>query len=161
MPGVRHQYHGTKAVKNFNFWQKWLLLVGIYLAVFGLVLALFNQTYVMDLIFNNQISPVFWPIKDIPEGVVPFQSWIYGVLGATVSGWGVFIAFLAHYPFKAREKWAWHCIASGIAIWFIFDTVISAYYQVMFNIIFNTILLFFIGLPLLFTRKDFHDQENA
>lgn len=31
-------------MKNFNFWRKWLFIAGIYFAVFGLVLAFFNQT---------------------------------------------------------------------------------------------------------------------
>lgn len=140
---------------NFNFWQKWLFFVGIYLAVFGLVLAFFNQTYVMDFVFNNQINSVFWSANAIPENIFPFQSWVYGVLGATVTGWGIFIAFLAYYPFKAREKWAWNCIAAGISIWFISDTSISAFYDVTFNVVFNVVLLIFIGLPLLFTRKFF------
>lgn len=140
---------------NFNFWQKWLFFVGIYLAMFGLMLAFFNQTYVMDFVFNNQINSVFWSASAIPENIFPFQSWVYGVLGATVAGWGIFIAFLAYYPFKAREKWAWNCIAAGISIWFISDTSISAFYDVTFNVVFNVVLLIFIGLPLLFTRKFF------
>jgi len=140
---------------NFNFWQKWLFFVGIYLAVFGLVLAFFNQTYVMDFVFNNQINSVFWSVHAILENIFPFQSWVYGVLGATVAGWGIFIAFLAYDPFKAREKWAWNCIAAGISIWFISDTSISAFYDVTFNVVFNVVLLIFIGLPLLFTRKFF------
>ena len=142
-------------MKNFNFWQKWLFIVGIYLAVFGLVLAFFNQTQLMDSAFNNQINPAFWNDEGIPENTVLFQSWIYGVLGATVSGWGIFIAFLAYYPFKAHEKWAWNCIAVGIATWFIADTAISVFYQVTFNVMFNTVLLLLVGIPLLFTRKDF------
>ncbi len=101
-------------MKNFSFWQKWLLIVSIYLVVFGLVLAFFSQTQLMDFVFNNQINPVFWHDEGIPKDTVPFQAWIYGVLGATVSGWGVLMVFLVHYPFKAREKWAWNCIAAAI-----------------------------------------------
>lgn len=140
---------------SFNFWQKWLLAVGIYLVAFGLVLAFFNQTRLMDLAFNDQIDPVFWGTDGIPENAAHFQAWVYGVLGATVSGWGIFLAFLAHYPFKAREKWAWNCIAFGIGTWFVVDTAISAYYGVTFNVVFNTALLLLVGLPLLFTRKGF------
>ena len=140
---------------SFNFWQKWLFFVGIYLAGFGLVLAFFNQTSAMDFVFNNQINPVFWPEPAMSEKGLSFQSWVYGVLGATVSGWGVFIAFLAYYPFRAHEKWAWNCIATAITIWFVTDTAVSVSYHVTFNVVFNVILLIFIGLPLLFTRKSF------
>lgn len=144
-------------MRNFNFWQKWLLFVGIYLTMFGLVLAFFNQSSILDFLFNNNINPVFWAGISIPENTVPFQSWIYGVLGATVSGWGIFIAFLAYYPFKAREKWAWNCLALGIGVWFISDTAISAYYHVTFNVVFNAILVLLLGIPLIFTRKYFHE----
>lgn len=142
-------------MQRFNFWQKWLFAVGIYLAVFGLVLAFFNQTQLMDFAFNSRINPVFWNAGDIPEDTVHFQAFIYGVLGATVSGWGIFLAFLAYYPFKAREKWARNCVAVGMATWFTADTAISVFYQVTFNVVFNTILLLLVGMPLLFTRKDF------
>jgi hypothetical protein len=143
-------------MSNFNFWQKWLFFVGIYLLVFGLVLAFFNQTAFLDIIFNNNINPVFWNNSVAPAKSVQFQSWIYGVLGATVSGWGVFIAFLAHYPFKAREKWAWHCLALSTAIWFMTDTSISLFYHVTFNAAFNVILVLLLGLPLVFTRRQFN-----
>ncbi|VAW40610.1 hypothetical protein MNBD_CHLOROFLEXI01-4485, partial [hydrothermal vent metagenome] len=50
------------------------------------------------------------------------------MLGTTVAGWGIFMAFLAQYPFKAREKWVWNCFAVGITVWYITDTAISAYH---------------------------------
>ncbi len=63
--------------------------------------------------------------------------------------------FLALHPFKAREKWAWNCFAFGISTWFVADTAISIFYGVTFNALFNTILFFLIGMPLIFTRKYF------
>ena len=42
------------------FCQKWLTGLGIYLAVFGIVLAVFPQSALMDSVFNNQIDPQFW-----------------------------------------------------------------------------------------------------
>jgi len=140
---------------SFNFLQKWLLFVSAYLVLFGMVLAFFNQSALMDMIFNNQIDPVFWQEDDIPAGVVSFQSFIYGVLGATVSGWGLCMAFLVAHPFKARERWAWNCLAASMAVWFVADTALSALHHVTFNVLFNAVLLLLIGLPLAFTRKYF------
>jgi len=48
------------------------------------------------LLFNRQINPVFWQTPDAPEFVAAFQAWVYGVLGATMSGWGICLAFMAH-----------------------------------------------------------------
>jgi hypothetical protein len=147
-------------MKHFNFWQKWLLIVSLYLVIFGLVLAFFNQSQLMDLVFNNQIDPAFWPGGNIPENAALFQAWVYGVLGATVSGWGILMAFVVGYPFKARQKWAWNCLAAALTIWFIADTAISAYFQVIFNVVFNTALFLLIGIPLLFTRSVFLNKSN-
>ena len=142
-------------MKNFNFWQKWLLIVGIYLVVFGLFLTFFSQSGLMDFIFNNQIDPIFWVNAELPENTFKFQGWIYGVLGAVIAGWGTLISFWAFYPYKTRERWAWNGLAIGTAIWYCADTAISAIYAVTFNIVFNTIMLFLLATPLVFTKKYF------
>ena len=95
-------------MKTFGFWQKWLLFVGLYLVAFGLYLAFFSQSNIMNFLFNNNINPYFGNDSMLPENVMKFQAWIYGVLGAVIAGWGTLIAFWAHYPFKTREIWAWN-----------------------------------------------------
>jgi hypothetical protein len=109
----------------------------------------------MNLLFNNNIDPYFWKNAMLPENAFKFQGWIYGVLGAVIAGWGTLIAFWAYYPFKMRELWAWNGLASATVIWYVADTALSAIYGVMFNIVFNTIILFLLGLPLIFTKKAF------
>ena len=143
---------------SINFWQKWLLVFGIYLSIFGLVLTFFNKTYLMNFIFNDQIDPIFCGDKILHENILTYQSWIYGVLGAVISGWGVAIAFIAHYPFKEKQKWAWNCIFVGAMVWFIPDMIISIKYGVGFNIFFNISLLMLMILPLLFTYNQFHEK---
>jgi hypothetical protein len=96
---------------TFKLWQTWLFVVSLAITVFGIVLAFFNQTAVFDLLFNNHINPAFWAATPISPDVKLFQQWIYGVLGAMCIGWGVFMAFVAHHPFRAKEKWAWNCFA--------------------------------------------------
>jgi hypothetical protein len=142
-------------VNNFNFWQKWLLFVGIYLVAFGLYLTFFNQSSLMNFLFNQQIDTTFWTAAELPEDALKFQGWIYGVLGAVIAGWGTLIVFWAKYPFKTREKWAWYGLAFGIGIWYCADTVVSLIYGVSFNVIFNTVMLFLLGNPLIFTKKYF------
>lgn len=142
-------------MNTFGFWQKWLLGVSVYLVIFGLVLAVFPQSAFMNVIFNSRIDPVFWQLGHVPEEAASFQAWIYGVLGATVCGWGILMIFIAHYPFKERQPWAWNSIAAGITIWFIVDTTLSALHHVLFNVAFNTLLLLLVALPLAFTRRHF------
>ena len=142
-----------------EFWNRWLLFAGWLLVVFGLLLAFLNQTQLFDVAFNRQIDPVFWPAGVAAESIDSFQSWIYGVLGATVSGWGVFIVFLARYPFTKRERWARNCIAAGITLWYIADTSISLYFGVTFNAVVNTVLAGLVYTPLLETRQEFKGHD--
>ena len=142
-------------MSSFGFWQKWLLFVSVFLVVFGLALAVFPHSSLMDAAFNKNIDPVFWPGAGPPTDSKIFQAWIYGVLGSVIMGWGLVMAFVAHYPFRSREKWAWECVALCICTWYIADTGLSAYYHAYFNVLFNTVMLLLIGLPLILTRKHF------
>ena len=140
---------------EFVFWQRWLFVVSVVIVLFGLALAFLNQTPVFDLAFNNQIDPVFWSSSELIAEMRAFQKWIYGVLGATVAGWGIFMAFVAEHPFKRRERWAWNCLGLGLLIWFLVDTGISLYFKVYFNAMFNTVLFLAGLIPLVFSRSEF------
>ena len=143
---------------HFNFWQKFLLGVGIYHVVFGLILALFVQTDFMDTYFNRYFDVIFWPDTNIPAAASKYRNFSSAVLGSVIASWGIFITFLAHYPFKAREKWAWTCIAVAISLWFIIDTACSLYYGVNINALFNLFTLSLFAAPLFYTRKYFNDS---
>ena len=138
----------------FLFWQKWLLVVGIVIAVFGTLMALLSGTPLFDL-FNQQIDPAFWGANAVGENAKIFQQWIYGVWGATIAGWGIFVTFIARYPFREKERWASDCLIAGMSLWFVLDTSLSVYYQVYFNAAFNTALLILALLPIFATRKHF------
>ena len=142
-------------VESAKFWDRWLLLVGWLLVVFGLLLAFLNQTQLFDVAFNRQINSVFWTDEIPAASIELFQAWIYGVLGATLSGWGIFIVFLVRYPFRKRERWARNCIIAGITLWYITDTSISLFFGVTFNAIFNTVLAALFYAPLVATRGEF------
>jgi hypothetical protein len=142
--------------KVFYICQKWLFLFAVGMVIFGLILAVFSQAPLFDLIFNQSINVVFWGSDNLSSAhVIDFQQWIYGVLGATISGWGLSIAFIAAKPFSNRENWAWSCIASSITLWYITDTLISVYFNVYINVIINTIILLGIAAPLALSRKFF------
>lgn len=141
-------------IRDFTFWNRWLVIVAWILIIFGLGLAVFNQTGIFDVAFNQRIDPAFWPEGAAPENIQPFQAWVYGVLGATVAGWGVFVLFLARHPLRNRQRWAWTCLLAGITLWFCVDTAISAYFGVFFNVVVNAFLALLIYIPLVATRKE-------
>ena len=81
---------------NFEFWQKWLLVSGIIVSIFGISMVL----NINSERFNSLIDPVFWGNETLNTQVRNFQQWIYGVLGATMVGFGILITFIAAVPFK-------------------------------------------------------------
>lgn len=139
---------------RFTFWQRWLFIVGLAVSVFGVALAFLNATPLFA-VMHHQVNPVFFMEERICADARAFQAWIYGVLGAAVASWGVALAFIARYPFGKKEPWAWNCVATGLLLWYVIDTAISAYFRVYFNVLFNTGMLVLALLPLVFTRKQF------
>jgi len=146
---------------TFRFWHRWLLGVSLYIVAFGFVLAVFPQSPLIDWCINAQVDPVFWQTAAMPEVAARFQAWVYGVLGATVAGWGVLMTFIVRIPFKRREPWAWKGLAGSFAVWYLIDTSLSAVYGVFFNVLFNTVLLLLVAVPLAFTRRAFSMGEKG
>jgi hypothetical protein len=148
-------------MSRFLFWQKWLFALGGVIVAFGLALAVFNQTPLFDMLFNRQINPAFWADNAVTPQIRAFQQWVYGVLGATMAGWGVFIVFIALEPFRRRERWTWNCLAVGIGLWFVVDTTLSIAANVIFNAAFNSLLLVLMALPLIATRSYFNTPAQT
>jgi hypothetical protein len=138
-------------MRNFTFWCRWLWIASLILIVFGVAMALLNQTIVFATM-NRLIDPVFWP-AGIPDDVPAFQGWVYGAWGATVIGWGVMTAVLARFAFPRREGWAWWAMVLGIGAWYVVDTAISAVYGVWVNVILNAVLMVLFALPLAATWR--------
>jgi hypothetical protein len=144
-------------MNRFSFWQKWLVIVSLAITCFGLFMALFSQAPLFD-IFSQQIDPAFWPeAPDLP-GLKSFQAWLYGVWGATIAGWGLFLVFITGNAFKKRKKWTWNCLVVGLGAWFVLDTWLSWRFAVTFNMFFNIVVVLATGTPLVFTRKAFFDR---
>jgi hypothetical protein len=147
-------------VKSFSFWQRWLFVFSLIVVVFGLGMATLNRTPLFA-IFDSQVNPLFWESDPLPAGVNEFLGWVYGVLGATMAGWGVFLAFIACYPFRNRERWAWYALLLGLSLWYLTDTAISLYFGVVFNALFNTAIFILAMLPLFFTRQEFLSSDRS
>jgi hypothetical protein len=147
-------------MNSFSFWQRWLVGVAILVTLFGVFMALLNSTILFDL-FNQQIDPVFWTSEDPTTAALAFRTWVYGVWGATVAGWGLTLAFLAQHPFKRQERWARTALIFGLSLWYLLDTGLSLAFRVYFNALFNTLLVLLAGLPLAFTWRVFGNDRRA
>jgi hypothetical protein len=138
---------------RFGLWQKWLLAVCLIVIAFGLVMALLSWSPLFG-VFDDLVNAVFWP-GGVPAAVDQYRLWVYGMLGATMAGWGVTLAYIVLNPFAKREKWSWNAVTVGIALWFILDTFMSAYTGAYFNVGVNVLLVVLAGIPLSMTRKSF------
>lgn len=138
-----------------RFWTRWLEGVGWVLCVFGVLMALFSGTAPFDIGLNQHIDPVFYGEQPLPESFLRFRAWIYGVLGATIAGWGLCLVGVVRVAFTRGERWSWIVVAAAITLWYAVDTGCSAYYQVYFNVAFNTVVILAVWVPLLATRRAF------
>ncbi len=118
------------------------------------MIALLNWSPIFS-IFNGLVNDTFWPGALPDKSTQSFELWVYGMLGATMAGWGIFLAYIVRYPFAHKEAWSWDCIALGVAAWFIIDTLISAYVAAYFNVAINLLLLVLVALPLVATKREF------
>ena len=121
-------------MNKFSICVLWLKVVSIMFALFGMVVALFNQTAIFQIAFNNHINPVFWQDSILLTETLYFQQQIYGLLGATCVMVGILAFFIVKNAFAKQEKWAWNCLFFGILAWFIIDEPISLYFHVYFNV---------------------------
>ena len=144
---------------RFSFWYKWLLVITILITCFGFGISFLNQTPLFDSIVNVRVDSSFWSAESHPKGVPEFQAWIYGVLGATMGGWGISLVFITKNAFQKRETWAWSGLIVALSSWYLVDTAISLYFEVNFNAIFNTLILILVLLPLFSTRRMFFTKE--
>ncbi len=140
---------------KFKFYVLWLRAVSVLFSLFGIVIALFNQTQLFQIAFNNQINPTFFGNADLTIEVIHFQQWIYGLLGATCLLVGILIFFIVQNAFAKKEKWAWYCILIGLIAWFAIDEPVSLYFRVYFNAIFNLALLIAMLIPICLSYREF------
>jgi hypothetical protein len=61
------------------------------------------------------------------------------------------MVFIAYYPFKQQEQWAWNAVFVSVLMWFTLDTAFSWVYGVLINVLLNTTILILVLIPLLFT----------
>lgn len=143
----------TQLADRFGFWQKWLLVATEIYIIFGLFIVVFNSTVLFDL-FNKPIYAIFFGTA-VPPSVIPFQGWLYALMGSILAAWGLNMFFITNNAFKKREKWAWQALLSGLLLWYVLDSTASVYFGVLFNAALNTVFLIIGLLPLYFTRKQF------
>ena len=140
---------------RFELFRKWLLIVSIFISLFGLAMALLKDS-LLSFIFEGLFDPLFWPQGLTDEGTGRFKNFAVSLLGATMVMWGIAFFGIIKYAFAKRAPWAWNTLLYSTLAWFVIDESFSIYYQVWVNAVGNLPLLIFLLLPLIMTREFFH-----
>lgn len=142
---------------RLQFARTWFCVVAGCVAAFGLVFAFANGTTLFSSM-NGQIDPVFWSNSGPDAAALAFRGWIYGVLGATMIGWGTTMLFVGLYGFPKRERWVRDAVAVSLPAWYVVDTYISFAARVYFNVLFNTVILLLVMVPVAVAWSEFGEQ---
>lgn len=142
---------------SFEFWRRWLFGASLFFGLFGIVAAIFGDTVLFTL-WKERAAAVFWDAEAMPAEANRFRLFLFGPLGGTIAGTYVLQAYIAHYPFRRKEKWAWRASVLALLTWFGVDSAVSVYHGAIFNVyLVNVFALIGIGLPLAATWQDFKD----
>lgn len=138
--------------KKFKFQYNWLIINSILIIAIGLYIALLKSTSLF--LFDDLLNHYFWDKNyDFPEGTIRFGNFLYSLMGAVMTVWGIIMYKLTKHAIKNKEKWAWDAILISILVWFPIDEFFSIYYKVYFNAIFNIIFLATLIIPLIGIKK--------
>lgn len=142
-------------MKNFPFWQKWLMYFNLMLVFFSIVIA-FAGDSILFALHNAASEAAFFPKTGFTPEVLQFKKLLFAIIGGTLAGNHLLLYYVAKHPFAERKKWAWNAIAFSLLLWFVIDSGMSIYLGATYNVLMiNIPALIGIGLPLLMTRKAF------
>ena len=110
-----------KNQKQFEFWQQWLVIANIILIVFGLLVAFAGNSVLFSL-HNAKSLEVFFNGQVQEPAFLLYKKWIFGVVGGTIAGFHLLMYFIARYPFRQKEKWAYKSLVYALLLWFLVDS---------------------------------------
>jgi hypothetical protein len=111
-----------------RLWWIWLLVVSTAGAVGGIVLALGTTVFepALDAIWAFVFGPDAVTILSAADRVM-FNVAI-AVGGGLQAGASAIIGFMAYYPLRRGERWAWRACVLGLALWLTLDTGLTLWY---------------------------------
>ncbi len=143
-----------------GIWDVWLTGLTAGVALAGFLLAAFPASGPVNALVNSYTDPVFWPAGDPTPSMVAYRSWVFGVTGAVMGGWGMLMVWVVRGPFLRRERWAWLAMAVPLSCWYVVDTLASLAHGVVSNAILNTGMLVLFVPPLFASAGDFLRPRN-
>jgi len=143
------------APSRFLFWWRWLVVVTLGVLLFGIsmVLApeLTRQLFGL-LLFSSPAS-----LASFGAPAVAYITFVHGVLGAVMLGWGSALLLVLLGPFRHRSKHGWLAFAVSLLAWFVPDTALSLWSGYWPNAALNAVFALLFAIPLATTYGAFNE----
>jgi hypothetical protein len=144
---------------RFIFWQRWLFITSIVFALFGIVFAFWGNNPLFE-VYTRALSQNFYGTDRFPASAEPFRDFAYGPIGGCILCCYVLLAYIAWYPFRRKEKWAWWATFFAFAGWVVLDSAACIRHGFYFQVYFiNAFSILMKALPLAFTWRDFFGRK--
>ncbi|MBS7622538.1 hypothetical protein KEJ39_02525 [Candidatus Bathyarchaeota archaeon] len=114
-----------------KLYRDWLILLSLAIILGGMIIAFSVEPYLLPL----------------EEAFV--SKWLLGLLGATVMGWAASMLLVSRYAFDQQLPQLLRMLLVGLLVWFVPDTLISAYFCAYFNVAINMVILVAAAIPLI------------
>lgn len=88
-----------------------------------------------------------------------YISLAHAVLGAVMFGWGAVLLLIVRSWFVRGVREAWLAITISVVAWFVPDTAYSLWVGFWQNAVLNFVFFLLFCIPLLATRKAFHETH--
>jgi hypothetical protein len=126
----------------------------------GIAFAFVGDSFLFEM-YNKMLAKIFWNSSTFPEGANQFRAFIYAPLGGTIACCYTLVAFIAHYPFKNKERWARNSIIVAFSMWVLIDSSVCLYFAVYPQIyLINAFSIIIKALPIIFTWKHFANNRS-
>src|SRR5574341_1614676 len=131
---------------HFVFWWRWLVVVTLGVLFFGISMVIapdFTREFFGLLLFSSPDS-----ISAFGAPAVAYITFVHGVLGAVMFGWGIALLLVLLGPFRHHSKHGWLTFVVSLLAWFVPDTALSLWSGFWQNAALNAGIAVLFAIPL-------------
>jgi hypothetical protein len=140
-----------KTQSNFNFWQRWLVIVSAGVMLYGISMVLAPDLLRQFFSLLAYGSPS--TISSFGAEAAHYIALAHAVMGSVMFGWGAMMMFNLFNQFRPGNQPAWLTIAIPLAAWFIPDTLFSLWSGFWQNAALNLAFAILFAIPLAATLR--------
>ncbi|MFQ5819912.1 MAG: hypothetical protein ACE5I5_08010 [Candidatus Heimdallarchaeota archaeon] len=136
-----------------SLWAKWILTFAFVVMIGGICFA-FIFPYMLPNVMESFFTEITgMKLNELNPAEIRFQNLLSGVIGATMFGWGLMLAFLGYRLVQQPVAWIWTALTASLIAWYISDTLTSIMAGSSLNVLLNTTILLLAAPPLIANRR--------